>query len=133
MGWFIRMGCVGLLLFFCMACELTGDVGNPCKLTQEENRKNLEQLDRKARIVEASASCDVLSFCFANYFDAQKVNEGLGYCSKDCDPNDTSSCPTGFTCGVFVSAQPPPELATVLAPIVNKAVCIKNPPEAAQP
>lgn len=133
MMWFIRLGCLCFLVALVGACDGGGDIGKPCKLTQEQNRANLKLLDRKARIVEASAACELTSFCFANYYDAQQEGKGLGYCSKICKPDVANDCPTGFTCEVFISAKLPKDLAEVLGPIAGKPICVKTPPQATQP
>lgn len=132
MSWIVRFCCVCLIVVSLSACEVN-DIGNPCKLTQEQNVNNLKDLDTKARIVEASAACDLLSYCFANFYveenNTQPDNK-LGYCSNYCTP-DQNQCPKGFTCAVFVKVQTlPASHKDILAPLVNKTICIKEPPTA---
>lgn len=129
MKWMIRWACLFLMMASAVACSGFDDVGKPCNLTQQANRDSLKDLGDKARIVEASAQCDILSFCFANFYDDTKNENELGYCSKEC--NSVQDCPneTEYECNTFIKISQAPSSHPFLGALVGTKICIKLPPQ----
>jgi hypothetical protein len=111
-----------------MRCVPPGEPGDPCPLSQEASKIQLDTGD--ARILEPSFDCS-LPYCLATTSAPETANstgskgqKKQGYCSKICE--DDADCPRGFTCAPAIELNELPPEYNNFRHLIGKRLCFKT-------